>query len=206
MWFGLFFRCENRRGVLVYPYPPVAVLVDNGRKQRGRRKTTRSSVGRAVVLYTIGPWFESRRVDMKIRIKRFDKGIPLPEYKTKGAAAFDLSARMSVAIAPKTIAYIPLNVAIEPPEGHYVALFARSSLHKRGLMPANGVGVIDPDYSGDEDEYKAALYNLSEETVVIDRGERIMQAVIAPYTHAELEEVDHMGNGSRGGFGTTGRR
>ena len=82
---------------------------------------------------------------MKVRIKRFDTTLPLPEYKTKGAAGFDLSVRITTTIAPHTVGYVPLNVVIEPPEGHYVALVARSSLHKRGLMPANGFGVGDRD-------------------------------------------------------------
>jgi dUTP pyrophosphatase len=141
---------------------------------------------------------------MNIRIKRFDKELPLPEYKTVGAAALDLASRIDVTILPKTIAYVPLNVAIEPPAGHFVFLAARSSLHKKGLIPANGIGIIDPDYSGDEDEYKAALYNFSDTDVTILRGERIMQIVITPFAHVDLKEVDDMEKDSRGGFGTTG--
>jgi dUTP pyrophosphatase len=143
---------------------------------------------------------------MHIRIKRIDKELPLPEYKTSGAAAFDLSARATTTIAPKSVGYIPLNVCIEPPVGYFAQLVPRSSLHKRGLMPANGFGVIDADYSGNEDEYKAALYNFTDEAVVIERGERIMQVVIVPYARVNFTEVDDMGNESRGGFGTTGRQ
>ena len=123
---------------------------------------------------------------MDIRIKRIDKEIPLPEYKTPGAAAFDLSARIATTIAPRSIGYVPLNVCIEPPVGHFAQLVPRSSLHKRGLLPANGFGVIDADYSGNDDEYKAALYNFTDEAVVIERGERIMQVVIAPYARVEF--------------------
>lgn len=143
---------------------------------------------------------------MYIRIKRIDKELPLPEYKTPGAAAFDLSARTTTTIAAKSTGYIPLNVCIEPPVGHFAQLVPRSSLHKRGLMPANGFGVIDADYSGNDDEYKAALYNFTDEAVTIERGERIMQIVIAPYERVDFTEVDDMGNDSRGGFGTTGKR
>ena len=143
---------------------------------------------------------------MHIRIKRIDKELPLPEYKTSGAAAFDLSARATTTIAPKSVGYIPLNVCIEPPVGYFAQLVPRSSLHKLGLMPANGFGVIDADYSGNEDEYKAALYNFTDEAVVIERGERIMQVVIVPYARVNFTEVDDMGNESRGGFGTTGRQ
>lgn len=141
----------------------------------------------------------------KSRIKRFDKDLPLPEYKTKGAAGFDLSAREGVTIAPKHVALVPLNVAIEPPEGYFVILAARSSLHKKGLMPANGIGIIDADYAGNEDEYKEALYNFSDRDAVIEKGERIAQGVFVPMLQAEFTEVDDIGNMSRGGFGTTGK-
>ena len=141
---------------------------------------------------------------MNIRIRRIDKTIPLPEYKTSGAAAFDLSARITTTIDPHSVGYVPLNVCIEPPLGYYVALVARSSLHKRGLFSATGFSVGDPDFSGNEDEYKAALYNFTDADIVIERGERIMQVVISPYLHVDIEEVDDMGKKSRGGFGTTG--
>lgn len=139
------------------------------------------------------------------RIKRFNKDIALPEYKTKGAAGFDLSARESVTLLPKQVALVPLNVAIEPPEGYFVLLAARSSLHKKGLMPANGVGIIDADYSGNDDEYKLVLFNFSDTAVTIPEGERIAQGVFVPILQPEFKEVDDMGNESRGGFGTTGK-
>ena len=142
---------------------------------------------------------------MDIRIKRIDKRIPLPEYKTAGAAAFDLSARLTTTISPKSVGYVPLNVVIEPPEGYYVALVARSSLHKKGLFSATGFSVGDPDFSGNEDEYKAALYNFTDADIVIEKGERIMQMVISPFVHVDIKEVDDMGKESRGGFGTTGK-
>lgn len=141
----------------------------------------------------------------KVPIKRFDKNIPLPEYKTSGAAGFDLSARVAQVIAPRTIAYIPLNVAIEPPEGYFVLLAARSSLHKRGLMSANGIGIIDRDYSGNEDEYTAVLYNYTDKEVAVEAGDRLMQGVFIPHTQGVFEEVEDMKNANRGGFGTTGK-
>lgn len=143
---------------------------------------------------------------MKVRIKRFDKNLSLPEYKTSGAAGFDLCARESQVIAPRTVAYVPLNVAIEPPEGYFVLLAARSSLHKNGLMTINGVGIIDGDYAGDEDEYKAALYNFSNGAIVVKKGDRLMQGVFIPHAQARWEEVPMMGRDTRGGFGTTGHK
>lgn len=143
---------------------------------------------------------------MKAHIKRFDKNLPLPEYKTTGAAGFDLCAREEMVIAPHTIGYVPLNVAIEPPEGYFVLLAARSSLHKKGLMCANGIGIIDRDYSGNDDEYKAVLHNYTDQPVTVCAGDRLMQGVFVPHVRVPWEEVDDMGNKSRGGFGTTGER
>ncbi len=68
-----------------------------------------------------------------VRIKRFDKQVSLPEYKTKGAAAFDLYARTDVKIPPKEFKYVPLNVAIETPPGYFLLLASRSSTHKKGI-------------------------------------------------------------------------
>lgn len=142
---------------------------------------------------------------MKVPIKRFDKNLPLPEYKTSGAAGFDLCARTSHVVPAHTSAHVPLNVAIEPPLGYFVILAARSSLHKKGLMPVNGIGIIDRDYSGNDDEYTAVLYNYTDSAVEIEVGDRVMQGVFVPQVRAEWNEVDEMENASRGGFGTTGK-
>lgn len=141
---------------------------------------------------------------MKIRIRRFDKDLPLPEYKTAGAAAFDLAARESVDILPRSVAYIPLNIALEIPLGYVLLLAPRSSTHKKGLLMANSVGIGDPDFCGDEDEYRAAYYNFLEKPVRIEKGERIAQGLIKKIERAEWEEVEILGNKTRGGFGTTG--
>ena len=141
---------------------------------------------------------------MQIRIKRIDKTLPLPEYKTKGAVAFDLASRERILIQPKTVGYAPLNICVETPSGHMLLLAARSSLHKRGLMLVNGVGVIDQDFSGNNDECKAALYNFTSELVALERGERIAQGIIKPIVRCEFTEVDNFDNPNRGGFGSTG--
>ncbi|OGZ06521.1 MAG: hypothetical protein A2942_04915 [Candidatus Lloydbacteria bacterium RIFCSPLOWO2_01_FULL_50_20] len=140
----------------------------------------------------------------KVRIKRFDKSIPLPEYKTSGATGFDFPAREQITIRAKEVTYVPLNAAIELPEGYFILLAARSSLHKRGLIVANGVGIFDADFSGEEDEYRAALYNFTDSDVIIEKGDRIMQGILIPFVRVDFEEVNEMGRGTRGGFGTTG--
>ena len=141
---------------------------------------------------------------MQVLIRRIDKELPLPEYKTQGAVAMDLSARETVTIAPHAIGIVFLNVSIKAPEGHVILMAARSSLHKRGLTMINGVGVFDEDFCGDEDEYRAILQNYTDEPVIVERGDRIVQIMIIPYVKVTLQEVSSLGNASRGGFGTTG--
>jgi len=143
---------------------------------------------------------------MKIKVKRFDKTLPLPEYKSTGAAAMDLYARETVEIQPHQVGYVPLNIALEVSAEYWVLMSPRSSLHKHGVMMANGIGVGDSDYCGDNDEYRAALLNFSEKPVTIERGERIVQMMILPVEKIAVEEVDHLGNTDRGGFGSTGRK
>ncbi len=141
---------------------------------------------------------------MRIKIKRVDKTLPLPEYKTSGAVAFDFLVRAAVTIEPKSVGYAPLNVCIATPEGHMLLLAARSSLHKKGLMLANGIGIGDQDFRGNGDEYHAALYNFSEEPVIVSRGERIVQGVFKPIAKCSWVEVDDLESEDRGGFGSTG--
>lgn len=143
---------------------------------------------------------------MKVRIKRIDKSLPLPEYKTVGAVAFDLSARTPATILPKQVVLVPLNVALEPPPGYMVMLAARSSLHKKGLMLAHNIGIIDNDFCGNEDEYHVPLYNFTDSPVSVERGERIVQGIFKKYGKAEWEEVEDLKNKTRGGFGSTNKK
>src|SRR5271170_4979940 len=122
---------------------------------------------------------------MNIKIKRFDKELPLPKRQTEGAAAFDMTAREDATIEPGKVGYVPLNVAIETPANHFLLVAARSGTHKKGLMMANGIGIIDPDFSGDEDEMKAAYYNFSAAAVIIEKGERIAQGTFVMISHPE---------------------
>jgi dUTP pyrophosphatase len=143
---------------------------------------------------------------MKVRIKRFDTELPLPEYKTSGAAAFDLTAREEVIIQPHAISYVPLNVAIETPEGYFLLIAARSGTHKRGLMLSNGIGIIDPDYAGDNDEVVAAYFNFTDAPVTVVRGERIAQGTFVKIERGVWHEESAMPNKDRGGFGSTGHK
>lgn len=140
---------------------------------------------------------------MKLRVKLFDLSLPVPAYQTKGAAGFDLYAREKTTIPAGKVVLVPLNIAIELPTGHWALLAARSSLHKKGLILANGIGVGDEDYCGDNDEYRAALWNHSDQDVTVEQGERIVQMLILPALRPQIEVVEHLGNADRGGFGST---
>jgi len=143
---------------------------------------------------------------MKVKIKRFDKSIPLPSYKTEGAVCMDAAAREDVTIQPEELGYIPLNIALEIPKNHWVMLAARSSTHKLGLIPANGIGIGDGDFCGDNDEYKLIVYNYTKSPVTVTKGTRVAQFMVVKYERAELEECDSLGNTDRGGLGSTGNQ
>ena len=99
---------------------------------------------------------------MKIRIHRLNPDVRLPAYQTSGSAAFDLAASALVTIAPGEVALVPTGLVIEVPAGMFLGIFARSSTPlKRGLMVANGVGVVDSDYCGPQDEVKIAVVNVT---------------------------------------------
>ena len=142
---------------------------------------------------------------MKIKIKRFDKNLPLPEYKTAGAAGFDLAARETTIIKAGKLGIIPLNTVIVAPKGHFILLCARSSTYKLGLSMINGIGIIDSDFCGNEDEFKFTVQNFTNKTVVIDKGTRIAQGLFVKFIKADWHEVLKMKGKSRGGFGTTGK-
>lgn len=142
---------------------------------------------------------------MTITIKRFDPSLPLPEYKSSGASALDLYARLPIKIEPKQVTLVPLNIALQLPANHWALLSARSSLFKKGLLLANGIGIGDEDYCGDSDEYQAALYNFSNQAVQIAKGERIVQIMILSREKVVLQEQAKLAPKNRGGFGSTGK-
>ena len=142
---------------------------------------------------------------MQVKLKLFDKSLPVPKYQTEKAAGVDLYSRVDAEVPPHQVSIIPLNVALQVPDDHFVLMTARSSLHKRGLMMANGVGIGDADYCGNDDEYHAALYNFSSQTVQIRKGDRLVQIIILPRPKVEFELVKKLAAPNRGGFGSTGR-
>lgn len=145
---------------------------------------------------------------MKVNIKKLNENAIIPTYGSEYAAGADLYACVDgeVEIKPHATAVIPTGIAIELPLGYAGLIYARSGLATRkGLAPANKVGVVDCDYRG---EVKVALHNHSEVAQTVGAGERIAQLVIAPYITAEFEEAEELSQTVRGagGFGSTGTK
>jgi dUTP pyrophosphatase len=142
---------------------------------------------------------------MKVRIKRIDKSLPLPEYHTKGAAGFDIYSRISTTIPAHSYAKLPNNLVVETPEGYMLLMVARSStFKKKGLILPNAAAIFDYDFRGDDDEMIIQVYNMTNEAVKVDAGERIAQGIFVRFDQADWQEVDKMNNQNRGGLGSTG--
>jgi dUTP pyrophosphatase len=141
----------------------------------------------------------------RVRIHRLSASVELPRYATSGAAGFDLAAAGQTTIPAGQTALVPTGLVIEVPAGMFLGIFARSSTPlKRGLMVANGVGVVDPDYCGPTDEVKVAVLNFTAEPVTVNAGDRIAQGILLPVTRVEWEELRTIEKDARGGFGSTG--
>jgi len=143
---------------------------------------------------------------MEISIKRIEKNLPLPEYQTPGSVAFDIYSRKDMTIEPKSLGFIPTNLIIKTPPGYALIIVPRSSTPKRkGLSIPHGIGIIDQDYCGEQDELLLQVYNFNNQEVKIERGERMSQAIFVPIAKAVWQEVDQMSENSRGGYGSTGK-
>jgi dUTP pyrophosphatase len=141
---------------------------------------------------------------VKIRIHRLDPSIALPRYETAGAAGFDLASSQDMTIAPGQVTLVPTGLVIAVPKDHFLGIFARSSTPlKRGLMVANGVGIVDSDYCGPRDEIKIQVFNFTSAPVTVARGDRLAQGVVLPFARAEWEESGAPTAPTRGGFGST---
>jgi dUTP pyrophosphatase len=140
---------------------------------------------------------------MQVKVKRIDKSIPLPIYETKGSVGFDVICREDTNIAPGEIKLIPGNVILKVPQGYMLLIACRSSTpSKKGLLMPHGIGILDQDYCGEEDELKIQIYNFIDKPVEIKKGEKIAQGVFVKIDQVNWKEVDSMGE-SRGGFGST---
>lgn len=144
----------------------------------------------------------------KINFKKLDDRATIPTYGSEFSAGADLYAvcDSDITIQSGKTVLIHTGLAMEIPEGYGGFIFARSGLaSKKGLAPANKVGVVDSDYRG---EIMVALHNHSNEDKTISHGERIAQLVIMPYLAAEFTECEELSDTVRGqgGFGSTGSK
>lgn len=142
-----------------------------------------------------------------ISVKKLNPNAILPTYGSAEAAGADLYACLDtpVTIAPSASAFIPTGLAMEIPLGYAGLIYARSGLAcKRGLAPANKVGVVDSDYRG---EFMVVLHNHGSEPQTVSNGERIAQLVITPVLTPGYQEVEELSDTKRsgGGFGSTGK-
>lgn len=141
---------------------------------------------------------------MNVKIKRIDKSLPLPIYETEKSVGFDFVAREDTLIKKKEIGLIPTNVIVGIPEGFVLFIASRSSTpKKKGLLIPHGIGIIDQDYCGPEDEILAQFYNFSEKDILIKRGEKVAQGIFLPVEIVQWQEVDEIKKQSRGGIGST---
>ena len=145
---------------------------------------------------------------MEVGIKKLNENANLPSYGSEYAAGADLYACLEsdIEVKPHETVLIPTGIALELPVGYAGLIYARSGLAtKKGLAPANKVGVVDCDYRG---EVKVALHNHSEVSQTVAAGERVAQLVITPYITAQFVVKDELSDTVRGagGFGSTGRK
>lgn len=148
-----------------------------------------------------------KAIVMKIKIKKLNDKAVIPTRGSEQAAGYDLYAATEniIQIAPHSTVMVSTGISIEIPEGYFGGIFARSGLAaKKGLRPANCIGVCDSDYRG---EYIVALHNDTDELMEIQPHERIAQLIVLPYLAVEFEKVDELSDTQRGsgGFGSTGK-
>ncbi|MCK4225635.1 dUTP diphosphatase [candidate division WOR-3 bacterium] len=142
---------------------------------------------------------------LRVRIKRLDKTLPIPNYQTEGSSGLDLYAREECIVRPGDFKTIPTGITIEVPEGMEGQVRARSGLAATsGIGVLNSPGTIDSDYRG---EIKVILFNFSDKDFKVGKGDRIAQLVITSIVKVELKEVENLGETQRnkGGFGSTSR-
>lgn len=147
-------------------------------------------------------------INQEIKIKKLDDRAVIPTYGSDFSAGCDLYAvtDQDIDIKPGETVMIHTYLSMEIPVGYAGLIYARSGLaSKKGLAPANKVGVVDADYRG---EIMVALHNHSNDTQTISNGERIAQLVITPFLKASFIETDELSDTVRGagGFGSTGTK
>ena len=144
---------------------------------------------------------------VRILVKKFDKNIKLPTYKTSGSSGMDLVAyiKNKITINPSKTAIVPTGIAVAVPKNYEIQIRPRSGLAaKKSISVLNTPGTIDSDYRG---EIKIILINLGKKSFVVSLGDRIAQMILCPVAKGNLKEVKNLPKTMRGkrGFGSTGK-
>jgi len=144
---------------------------------------------------------------VRILVKKFDKNIKLPTYKTSGSSGMDLMAyiKNKITINPGKTAMIPTGIAFAIPKNYEIQIRPRSGLAaKKGISVLNTPGTVDSDYRG---EIIIILINLSKKSFVVKSGDRVAQMILCPVAKGKLQEVKNLPKTVRGkgGFGSTGK-
>lgn len=142
---------------------------------------------------------------MVVKIKRLRDDIPLPAYKTAGAAGCDVTARSNACVRAKSYTQVFTGLFLEVPVGYECQIRPRSGVAaNHGVTVLNSPGTLDSDYRG---ELIVLLYNTSENDFYVEAGDRIAQLVFAPVVQAHFEEIQELSSTERGagGFGSTGK-
>ena len=145
---------------------------------------------------------------MEVKISRIHPDVRLPEYKTEGAACFDIESIEDMTVEPGEVKRVHTGLVIKTPPGFLLAVAPRSSTHKMGLDFPNSFGIFDPDYCGPDDELTPQVRNFTHEQVQIEKNQRIGQAFLVEIPKVQWKEVSKkdLGNKSRGGIGSTGKK
>ena len=141
---------------------------------------------------------------MRVRISKTRPDAVIPDYKTPGACCFDLHCPEDAELAPGEIKDLATGLIFAVPEGYMLMVAPRSSTPKKGVHLPHGIGIIDQDYRGPDDELRLRVRNFTDAPVTIAKGDRICQAGFVRVDRAEWEEGPPLASETRGGFGSTG--
>lgn len=144
---------------------------------------------------------------LTVRFKKIHTDAVTPEYKTAGAAGFDLALVDDVTIPPRSFVKAHTGIIVQVPDGHFLLIASRgSNPGKKGITLANSIGVLDWDYRGPNDEVMLCLENITDAEVHLSKGDRVAQGLVLPVPTVTLEEITgEIIEADRGGFGTTGK-
>lgn len=142
---------------------------------------------------------------LTVQILKCHPDAVIPTYGSTGSCAFDISLIEDATIAPGEVVRLRTGLVIKVPEGHVLLILARSSLPRRhGLCVPHGLGTIDNDFCGPQDELLIQLLNFTNKPTSVKKGDRLVQGMFLPFAVGTFQEVQTLEHTNRGGFGSTG--